>query len=138
MNIHQVSYHIIYSGKFIFSQNYFLQYKYILRMSSFLVNKQGLNIAHSQNVNLPQMKHESVIIPATSAPAWGSYFVIDFRERNCILHDLTLQFNVSALTGYTSTNSTSPRYTPAFFWFTRIEIVQNNVVIDTIYPAQQF
>jgi len=107
-------------------------------MSTFVLNKQNLNVAPSQHLNLPHMKHESVIIPATSAPSWGSYFVIDFRERNCILHDLALQFNLSALTGYTGTNSTSPRYTPAYFWFTRIEIVQNNVVIDTIYPGQQF
>ncbi len=84
------------------------------------------------------MKHESIIIPSTSAPSWGGYFVIDFRERNCILHDITLQFNVSALTDYISTNKTSPRYTPAYFWFSRIEIVQNNNVIYTIYANQQF
>ena len=107
-------------------------------MSSFVVNKQGLNLTSSQHINLPQMKHESIIIPSTSAPTWGGYFVIDFRERNCILHDLVLQFNVSALTGYTATNTTSPRYTPAYFWFSRIELVQNNNVIDTIYPNQQF
>ena len=107
-------------------------------MSHFVVNKHGLNIAHSQHISLPQMKHESIIIPSTSAPTWGGYFVIDFRERNCILHDLVLQFNVSALTGYTSSNATSPRYTPAYFWFSRIELVQNNNVIDTIYPNQQF
>ena len=107
-------------------------------MSNFLVNKHGLNVNASQHVNLPHMKHESIIVPSTSAPSWGGYFVIDFRERNCILHDITLQFNVSALTGYTGSNATSPRYTPAFFWFTRIELVQNNNVIDTIYPSQQF
>ena len=84
------------------------------------------------------MKHESIIIPSTSARTWGGYFVIDFRERNSILHDLTLQFNISALTGYTGSNATSPRYTPAFFWFSRIEFVQNNNVIDTIYSNQQF
>jgi hypothetical protein len=107
-------------------------------MSNFVVNKQGLNVQASQHINLPQMKHESIIVPSTSAPSWGGYFVIDFRERNCILHDITLQFNVSALTGYTGSNATSPRYTPAFFWFTRIEIVQNNNVIDTVYANQQF
>ena len=62
-------------------------------MSHFVVNKHGLNIAHSQHISLPQMKHESIIIPSTSAPTWGGYFVIDLRERNCILHDLVLQFN---------------------------------------------
>ena len=107
-------------------------------MSNFVINKQGLNVNASQHVNLAPMKHESIIVPSTSAPSWGSYFVIDFRERNCILHDLVLQFQVSALTGYTGANATSPRYTPAYFWFTRIEIVQNNNVIDTVYANQQF
>jgi len=107
-------------------------------MSSFVVNKHGHNVAHSQHINVPHMKHESIIIPSTSAPSWGGYFVIDFRERNCVLHDLILQFNASALTGYTGTNATSPRYTPAYFWFSRIELVQNNNVIDTIYANQQF
>ena len=105
-------------------------------MSHFVVNKHGHNVAHSQHINVPHMKHESIIIPSTSAPTWGGYFVIDFRERNCILHDLVLQFNVSALTGYTATNSTSPRYTPAYFWFSRIELVQNNNVI--VNANQQF
>ena len=47
-------------------------------------------------------------------------------------------FFLSALTGYTGSNATSPGYTPAFFWFSRIELVQNNNVIDTIYSNQQF
>ena len=107
-------------------------------MSNFVVNKHGHNVSHSQHSNLPHMKHESIIVPSTSAPSWGGYFVIDFRERNVVLHDIVLQFNVSTLTGYTGTNTTSPRYTPAYFWFTRIELVQNNNVIDTIYSNQQF
>ena len=31
-----------------------------------------------------------------------------------------------------------PRMTSAFNWFTRIEIVQNNQIIDTIYPQSNF
>ena len=107
-------------------------------MSHFKINKHGHNVAHSQHIDIPHMKHESVITPSTSAPTWGGYFVIDFRERNVVLHDLILQFNASALTGYTSTNATSPRYTPAYFWFSRIEFVQNNNIIDTVYSNQQF
>ena len=36
------------------------------------------------------------------------------------------------------TGGTSLRYTSAYSWFNRIEIVINNQVIDTIYPHQQF
>ena len=91
-------------------------------MSHFIVNKHGHHVQHSQHINVPHMKHESIIIPSTSNPTWGGYFVIDFRERNCVLHDLTLQFNVSALTGYTGTNATSPRYTPAFFGLVELNL----------------
>ena len=31
-----------------------------------------------------------------------------------------------------------PRMIPCFGWFTRIEIVQNNNIIDTIYPISNF
>ena len=101
----------------------------------------GKMIPSYQYTNMPRMKHESVIIPSTSAPAWGGYFVFDIREKNARIHDVILQFNVSALTGYTvATGSPTflQRYTPAVYWFTRIELVQSNNIIDTIYPDQQF
>ena len=101
------------------------------------INNQGLNIPASQHTSIPSgLKHETVIIPSTSQPSWGSYFVFDFKEKALSLHNIAIQFNVSALTGMTGGNSL--RYTTAFAWFARIEIVINNQVIDTIYPHQQF
>ena len=101
------------------------------------INNQGLNIPASQHTSIPSgLKHETVIIPSTSQPSWGSYFVFDFKEKALSLHNIAIQFNVSALTGMTG--GTSKRYTTAFNWFSRIEIVINNQVIDTVYPHQQF
>jgi hypothetical protein len=101
------------------------------------INNQGLNIPSSQNTSIPSgLKHQTVIIPSTSQPSWGSYFVFDFKEKALSLHNIAIQFNVSALTGMSGGNSL--RYTTAFAWFSRIEIVINNQVIDTIYPHQQF
>ena len=101
------------------------------------INNQGLNIPASQHTSIPSgLKHETVIIPSTSQPSWGSYFVFDFKEKALSLHNIAIQFNVSALTGMSGGNSL--RYTTAFAWFSRIEIVINNQVIDTIYPHQQF
>ena len=101
------------------------------------INNQGLNIPASQHTSIPSgLKHETVIIPSTSQPSWGSYFVFDFKEKALSLHNIAIQFNVSALTGLTG--GTSKRYTTAFNWFSRIEIVINNQVIDTVYPHQQF
>ena len=101
------------------------------------INNQGLNIPASQHTSIPSgLKHETVIIPSTSQPSWGSYFVFDFKEKALSLHNIAIQFNVSALTGMTG--GTSLRYTTAYNWFSRIEIVINNQVIDTVYPHQQF
>ena len=45
------------------------------------INNQGLNIPASQHTSIPSgLKHETVIIPSTSQPSWGSYFVFDFKE----------------------------------------------------------
>jgi len=99
-----------------------------------VINHQGLNIPASQDTHVPHhLKHEIVVVPSTSAPAWGSYFVFDFKEKALTLHKIAIQFNVSGLTA-----TTDVRYTSAYSWFTRIEIVQNNQVIDTIYPDAQF
>ena len=99
-----------------------------------VVNHQGLNIPVSQETHIPNnLKHETVIVPSTNQPSWGSYFVFDFKEKSLTLHDLTIQFNVSALGGLTSA-----RYSTAFSWISRIEILINNQVIDTIYPETQF
>ena len=101
------------------------------------VNHQGLNIPASQHTVIPSgLKHETVIIPSTSQPSWGGYFVFDFKEKALSLHNIAIQFNVSPLTGMTG--GTALRYTSAYSWFNRIEIVINNQVIDTIYPHQQF
>jgi hypothetical protein len=99
-------------------------------------DKKGLHIPHSQHVDIPDLKHETVIIPSTSAPSWGSYFIFDCKEKGAIIHDLGIQFVASAISGLTG--GTNPRYNPASFWHTRIEVVINNTVVDTIYPIQQF
>jgi hypothetical protein len=87
------------------------------------------------------IKHETVIIPSTSQVAFGAYSIFDFKEKACLLKDIVLQFQVSnlnILTSSTDKNTCSPRFTPCFNWFTRIEIVQHNQIIDTIYPQSNF
>ena len=61
------------------------------------------------------------------------------KERNCIISDLLLGFTLGAITGATGTAVTSyPHFSPATFFPTKIEIVINNITIDTLYPVQQF
>jgi hypothetical protein len=49
---------------------------------------------------------------------------------------MALVVNTTALTGITG--GTSNRLSPAWFWWSRIELVINGVIVDTLYPTQQF
>jgi hypothetical protein len=49
---------------------------------------------------------------------------------------MAINFNMTAISGLTG--GTSPRLAEAWSWMTRAEIVINGVIVDTIYPAQQF
>ena len=63
-----------------------------------VINHQGLNIPASQDTHVPHhLKHEIVVVPSTSSPAWGSYFVFDFKEKALTLHKIAIQFNVSPM-----------------------------------------
>jgi hypothetical protein len=79
-----------------------------------------------------------MIIPSTSQPAFGSYFVLDIKERNILIHNLALQFNCSAITGRTGDATYYPHFSPAYFWWTRIEVVINGQVMTTHYNSEQF
>ena len=99
----------------------------------------GLNLPTRQAVTVPpNLRSEFVIIPSTSSPSWGSYFIFDVKERNCIISDLVLNFNLPAISGLTGTVTNFPHFNPATFWTTKIELVVNNVTIDTLYPVSNF
>lgn len=108
-------------------------------MYSHQVDSKGLYLPSTQISEVPQnVRHESIIVPSTSQPNWGGYFVFDFREKSCIIHDLAIQFQVGQIVPQTGDASPVPRYTSCHQWYNRIELVLNNNVIDTIYPVQQF
>jgi hypothetical protein len=99
----------------------------------------GLYLTADQAVDVPAgLKNESVIIPSTSSPSWGGYFTCDLKEKPVIVKNLTLQFSPTTLTATGTAVTNYPRYVPAWFFFTRIELVINSQVVDTIYGNQQF
>jgi hypothetical protein len=103
-------------------------------MSSRTITKKGYNIPSFQhNSDYAPMKSETVIIPSSSTPAWGAMFTMDVKDMNILLHKLTLQFNLSAITVMTS-----GMYVPAQFFVDHIDYVQNGSIIDTYYPQDQF
>lgn len=94
-----------------------------------------LYLPAKQTVSLnSQLQHGLTIFPSSGTPAWGSYFTIDIKTPNVLIHNIALQFNLGAVTG------TSPvgYFNPAWYFFTRIEIVQGGNVIKTIHGNQQF
>lgn len=99
----------------------------------------GLNLSAKQSFNVPRnLKSEYVVIPSTSAPQFGSYFIFDIRDKNIILSDIMIQFNCSAITGISTPPANFPHFVPAYFFASKIELVVNNVCLDTYYPLQQF
>ena len=67
-------------------------------------NSLGLNLPQKQAFTVPaNLRSEVVIIPSTSSPAWGSYFIFDVKERNCIISDLLLNFSLGSIGGITGT-----------------------------------
>lgn len=96
--------------------------------------KSGVKIpAHQHVSDYAPAKSEIVIVPSTNAPAFGSMFTIDIRETNILLHDLCLQFNLSAITVMTS-----GMFVPASFLIDHCDYVMNGTIIDTYYPLDQF
>lgn len=89
----------------------------------------ALNLPASQAVSINSAhKHELFIAPASSNPAFGSFFTIDIREKNIILENITLQFNLSTVAG----TSLVGYFNPAFYFWNRIELVQGGNVIDCL------
>ena len=99
----------------------------------------GLNLSAKQAIAVPNnLRSEYIIIPSVSAAQFGSYFIFDVKERNTIISDIVIAFNVSAISGLTGTVANFPHFSPATFWIQKCELVMNNVTIDTLYPIQEF
>lgn len=105
------------------------------------ISHSGLNLPIEQAEEHPSgFKHETIIIPSTSQVNSfnGSMIVFDLREKNLIIDDISLQFNVNAITGWTDNNNSFPYFCNCWEWFSRIEFVINNTVIDTMYSTESF
>ena len=101
--------------------------------------KLGLNLSAKQAVAVPNnLRSEYIIIPSVSLAQFGSYFIFDVKERNTIVSDIIIGFNVNAISGLSGTNAGFPHFVPATFWIQKCELVMNNVTIDTLYPIQEF
>lgn len=99
------------------------------------VEIEGYNLPISQSITLnSDVKHETLLIPSTSQPAFSGFFSIHLRERNIVLHNASLQFVLSNIGG----TSIAGYFVPAYFFYTKIEILSGGVVLDTIYNTETF
>jgi hypothetical protein len=103
-------------------------------MLSRVLTRSGVSIpAHQHAGDYAPAKTEVVIIPSANTPVWGSMFTIDYKEKGVTVHNLALQFNLSAITVMTS-----GMYVPAQCFVDHIDYVMNGTIIDTYYPNDQF
>jgi len=102
-------------------------------------NSWGLFTSPHQSANLGSsdiLKQELLIVPSTSTPVFGSTFIIDFKQKGVILNNISLAFNVGAVSGLTPT--TAYYFIPAIFWITKMDVIVGGVIIDTLYGQCQF
>ena len=94
----------------------------------------GLNLPASQAVSITGgQKHELMYVPASSVPNFGSYGVIDIKDKNVLIHGINLQFVCSPVVGTTLTGY----FNPFCYAIQRLEIVVNGIVIDQLMGNQQ-
>ena len=96
---------------------------------------EGYNLPISQSVTMnSDVKHETLLIPSMSTPSFGGFFSCHIREKNIILHNVSLQLVLSNVGG----TSLSGYFVPAYFFYTKIEILSGGIVLDTIYNTETF
>lgn len=98
-----------------------------------------LNVPTSQAVSLPKgYSHYTQKIPSSQTPTWNSWYTVAIREKGVSLDSLVLEFQTSAITGLTVTNSGTAAYLPTYFWAQRIDIYMGSQLIDSINPSANF
>jgi len=96
----------------------------------------GMSVTNNQSEGVPSgLISEIIQIPSVSQCQFGSLFVIDIKETNILLNNITLAFSTTA--GVTGVTATTIALAPFVYAFSRIELVVNNIVIDSIYGNQQ-
>ena len=94
----------------------------------------GLNLPASQAVSITGgQKHELMYVPASSVPNFGSYGVIDIKDKNVLIHGINLSFVCSPVVG----TSLTGYFVPFCYAIQRLEIVVNGIVIDQLMGNQQ-
>ena len=100
------------------------------------ITSSGMSLTNNQSEGIPSgLISEIIQIPSVSQCQLGSLFVIDIKETNILLNNITLAFTTQA--GVTGVTATTVGLAPFVYSFSRIELVVNNIVIDSLYSNFQ-
>ncbi len=99
--------------------------------------EKGITLPSNQITNVPSdISNIFSLYPSSTTPSWGGQFTIDIKDVNMLIHNVSLLFNVSSISG--TSGATNLRYNPAYFWINHIDLKLSGKVVDTYYPGQQF
>ena len=77
-----------------------------------------LLLPSKQQISLnSELTHGLTIFPSSGTNSWGSYFTIDIRTPNILIHNITLQWNLGAVTG----SSPVGYFSPSFYFFQELK-----------------
>ena len=79
--------------------------------------------------NNNQIQHSYLVLNTNNVSTWGGYSNIDVNLQGYVVHEATLQINVSAISGVTA-SGLFPCFCSAFKFFVSCTVTNNNNVLD--------
>ena len=81
------------------------------------------------NNNNNQIQHSYLVLNTNNVSSWGGYSNIDVNLQGYVIHEATLQINVSSISGVTA-SGLFPCFCSAFKFFVSCTVSNNNTVLD--------
>ena len=81
------------------------------------------------NNNNNQIQHSYLVLNTNNVSSWGGYSNIDVNLQGYVIHEATLQINVSGISGVT-VSGLFPCFCSAFKFFVSCTVTNNNNVLD--------
>ena len=83
----------------------------------------------NNNITNNQPQHSYLVLNTNNVSSWGGYSNIDVNLQGYVIHEATLQVNVSAISGVT-TSGLFPCFCSSFKFFVSCTVTNNNNVLD--------
>ena len=97
------------------------------------MNRNNIN----NNVTNSQPQHIYLVLQTNNTSSWGGYSNIDVNLQGYVVHEATLQINVSAISGVTA-SGLFPCFCSAFKFFVSCNVTNNNNTLDLFDSQNNF